>query len=177
MQPSITYTYSVHNHPSAIAALPLIFACKPLILLWSLPNRLHFLALPRLLLSLLLLISSGCSNEIQEVFVPEVLNYFTLFHFSLLLLSVSWNAISTLLHLSGCPDTLFCDQIALPSGLALFHLITYALAAAWSSLSHGIYPFLNSQLSLGFRGSQYFVENSFASKHLRTSYALLFGGY
>ena len=57
------------------------------------------------------LTGSGFFNRMPKVFKPEVLNYFTLPHFILRILSLSRNPILTHLPFSRSIDSLFCNLI------------------------------------------------------------------
>ena len=81
----------------------------------------------------------------QEVFVPERLNFLIFFCFLLSILSVYRNPMPTSFHLLGSLDTLLCNMIALTLDLAFSLLMTRALAPLPSSLSDRSYSFLNSQ--------------------------------
>ena len=107
VRPYSMYTSIVHNnlpsHPFTNTAFPQIFAYSPSFLSHKLlqsPFNLHpFLALlPRLLLLFPLFTPSEFSNRNQEVFVSELMNFFTLFCSFPAILSVSKNSTSTFLY-------------------------------------------------------------------------------
>ena len=83
------------------------------------------------------------SNNLLEIFVPEVWNFSTWSRFSLSILSVSRSLISTLVYFLGYVDTLSCDLIALAVGLAVFLVIILTPIMKPSSLSYMIYSLLN----------------------------------
>ena len=94
------------------------------------------------MLFLTLLNCSKIFNEMQMTFVPEVLNFFTLFRSFPTITSISTNPTSTL-YLSRSLVTVLCDSIGFIRGLALFLLMTRTLATV-SSSSSDTDPFLNS---------------------------------
>ena len=104
-----------------------------------------------LLLPLLFLICLGFCNKMQEVFLPEMLNVFTLIGSLLSILTLFRSLTLTLLHFSESLDTLVCKLIALTPSLAFLHQMTRALFVMLSSLSDRAHPFLNSQPPLSFR--------------------------
>ena len=144
---SSLYTSAVQPDPSRPFHLPMQRSCSTLAYKFStllLPaSYLLFLHPPRplmylafLLLSLHPLFHSGFFNGMLEVFVPEALDFSTLSHFILWILSVSRNPTLTHLPLSGSLDILLCDLIALTPGLAFFLPMT-CTSVVVSSFSSG----------------------------------------
>ena len=140
------------NHPTTNAALaphpPLQIFFPPFSLL---PTPSSVSSTP--LIPLPLLTRSEFFSGTQEVFMLEVLNFFTFFRFFLLILSLIKNLIFTFLHLPEFLYTLLYDLIALTSSLTLLQRITYTLAVVPSSLSNSAYFFLNSQPPLSPRST------------------------
>ena len=130
-------------------------ALKPLIslqpILYLLPllshNRLLLLAVSLHLLLPLSLTPSGFFNGMLEVSKPGALNCYTLFRLILLTLFVYRNLTLTHLPLSRSLDSLLCDLIASPTGLAFSFVILAGVGplAAASSFSSG-----RAYLSLNF---------------------------
>ena len=132
---------------------PLIFL-SPICIssLCTLPIPLMFrVVFPYLLLSRPSLTRSGFLNGMSEVFEPEALNYYTLSHLILQILSAYRNLIFTHLPLSGSVHFLLCDLIALTTSLAFLLPMTRTPVVVLSFSSSRAYLFLNFLLFLSLR--------------------------